>query len=107
MNEFTRVRGNRIIGRQDIVKKIDMLCIVSPLNASEHTIAYRCFHRRQSFQFCDWRSQVLKGMKKREAFKDLHDRGKCVEAEEDIEMYRVFYWDALAARENRGKQLLG
>jgi hypothetical protein len=84
-----------------------MLCIASPFNASEHAIAYRCLHRRQSFQFGDWRSQVLKGMEKREAFKYLHDRGKRVEAEEDIEMYRGFPWDALAARDNRGKRHLG
>lgn len=107
MNESTLVRGNRTIGRQNIVEKVNMLCIPSPFNASEHAIAYCCFHRRQSFQFCDWRSQVLKGMEKREAFKDLHDRGKRVEAEEDIEMYRVFPWDALAARDDRGKRLLG
>ena len=46
-------------------------------------------------------------MEKREAFKDLHDRGKRVEAEEDIEMYRGFPWGALTARDNRGKRLLG
>lgn len=107
MNKSTPVRGNRTIGRQDIVEKVNMLCIASPFDASEHAIAYRCFHRRESFQLCDWRSQVLKRMEKREAFKDLHDRGKRVEAEEDIKMDRVFPWDALAAQDNRGKRLLG
>ena len=87
MNEFTSARGNSTTVGQDVVEKVDMLCITSPFNASEHAIAYRCFHRRQSIQFCHWHSQVLKGMEKREAFKDLHDRGKHVEAEEDIEMY--------------------
>lgn len=45
-------------------------------------------------------------MDKREAFKDLHNRGKRIATEEDIEMYRVLSWDALAARFNRGKRLL-
>ena len=87
MDEFTPVRGNGTIVRQDLVEQVNMLCIASAFNASEHAIAYCCFHRRQSFQFCDWCSQVLKGMEKREAFKDLHDRGKRVETEEHIEMY--------------------
>ena len=28
-------------------------------------------------------------MEKREPFEDLHNNGKCVEDEQDIEMYRV------------------
>ena len=90
MNKFTLVGGNRAISRNHIIEKVNMLCIASSVNTSEHGIAYRCFHPRQSFQFSDWRSQELKGMKQGEVFKDLHDRGKCVEAEEDIEMYRIF-----------------
>lgn len=84
-----------------------MLCIAFPFDASEHAITYRCFHRRQSFQYCDWHSKILKEMGKREAFKDLHDRGKRVETEEDIKMYRVFLRDELAARDNPGKRILG
>lgn len=45
-------------------------------------------------------------MEKREAFEDLHDGGKRVEAEENIEMYRVLSWDALAMRDSREKLLL-
>ena len=96
-----------MIDRRDIFEKVNMLYLTSLFNASEQAIAYRCFHRRQSFRFCNWHSQVLKGWEKREAFKDPHDRGKSVKAEEDIEMYRNFPWNALAARDNRGKRLLG
>lgn len=89
MNEFTPSGGNRLTVREDIVEKVDMLCINPPFNASQHAVTYRCFHRRQSIQLRNWRSQVLEGMEKRKAFKDLHDCGKRVEAEKDIEMYRV------------------
>ncbi len=84
-----------------------MLRIASPFNASEHAVSYRRFHRRQRFQLCDWRSQVLKGMEKRETFEDLHDRSERVKAEEDIEMDRVSPWEALAVRDHRGTRLLG
>ena len=89
MSEFTPSGGNRLTDREDIVEEVDMLCITPPVNASKHAVTYCCFHRGQSIQFVNWRSQVLEGMEKRKAFKDLDDCGKRVEAEEDIEMYRV------------------
>lgn len=89
MNKFTLVGGNRAISRNHIIEKVNMLCIASSVNTSERAIAYRCFHPRQSFQFSDRRSQVVKGMQQGETFEDLHDPGKSVEAEEDIEMYRI------------------
>jgi hypothetical protein len=92
VKEFAPVRGNRTIGRQDIVEKVNMAGAASPFDASEHAVAHHCLHGRQSFQLCDWCSQVLQRMEQREAFEDLHDRGKRVEAEEDIEMDRVFPW---------------
>ena len=42
-------------------------------------------------------------MEKREPFEDLHHCGKCVEAEEDIKIYRVSSSDALAARKDKGQ----
>ena len=78
------------------VKEINMLGVASPFDASEDAIAYRCFRRRQGFQICDWRSQVLKRVEKGEAFEDLHNGGKRFEAKENTDMYRVLPWSGLA-----------
>lgn len=107
MDQFTPFRGDGTVGRQDVIEKVDALCLASPFDASDHTIAYCCFHRRQSFQFCDRHSQILQGMEKREAFEDLHDRSKRIEGEENIEMYRVFPCDTLTAQNHQDQQLIG